>query len=81
MIRTRRESARTLAEVIRRHRPEIVPDVGINLWFTSFYRVMFERIREYGLSDQLVEMTNNVIIVDRGRPAERGHRLPRAVAG
>jgi oxygen-dependent protoporphyrinogen oxidase len=52
------------------HRPEIVPDVGINLWFTSFYRVMFERIREYGLSDQLVEMTNNVIIVDRGRPAE-----------
>jgi protoporphyrinogen/coproporphyrinogen III oxidase len=52
------------------HRPEIQPDVGINLWFTNGYKVMFERIREHGLTDDLVEMTNNVIIVDKGRPAE-----------
>ncbi|WP_079127334.1 FAD-dependent oxidoreductase [Streptomyces sp. TP-A0874] len=52
------------------HRPEIEPDVGVNLWFTSFYKLMFERIREYGLEDQLVEMSNNVIVVDEGRPAE-----------
>ncbi|MER7763851.1 FAD-dependent oxidoreductase [Streptomyces sp. NPDC097619] len=52
------------------HRPEIEPDVGVNLWFTSFYKIMFERIKEYGLEDQLVEMSNNVIVVDKGRPAE-----------
>ncbi|EST24904.1 FAD-dependent oxidoreductase [Streptomyces niveus] len=52
------------------HRPEIEPSVGINLWFTSFYKLMFERIREYGLEDQLVEMSNNVIVVDKGQPAE-----------
>jgi protoporphyrinogen/coproporphyrinogen III oxidase len=52
------------------HRPEITPDVGINLWFTSFYTVMFERIEEYGLADSLVEMSNNVIIVDEGVAAE-----------
>ncbi|GAA4668516.1 FAD-dependent oxidoreductase [Streptomyces youssoufiensis] len=52
------------------HRPEIEPDVGVNLWFTSFYKIMFERIREYGLEDQLTEMSNNVIVVDNGKPAE-----------
>jgi protoporphyrinogen/coproporphyrinogen III oxidase len=52
------------------HRPEIEPDVGVNLWFTSFYKVLFERIREYGLEGDLVEMSNNVIIVHEGRPAE-----------
>ncbi|MGW3659744.1 FAD-dependent oxidoreductase [Streptomyces sp. NPDC005151] len=52
------------------HRSEIEPSVGINLWFTSFYKLMFERIREYGLEDQLVEMSNNVIVVDKGKPAE-----------
>jgi protoporphyrinogen/coproporphyrinogen III oxidase len=52
------------------HRPEITPDVGVNLWFTDFYKIMFERIKEYGLEDQLVPMSNNVIIVDKGKPAE-----------
>lgn len=52
------------------HRPEIEPDVGVNLWFTSFYKLMFERIREYGLEGDLVEMSNNVIVVDKGEPAE-----------
>lgn len=52
------------------HRPEIEPDVGVNLWFTSFYKIMFERIREYGLENQLTEMSNNVIVVDNGKPAE-----------
>lgn len=52
------------------HRSEIEPSVGINLWFTSFYKLMFERIHEYGLEDQLVEMSNNVIVVDKGQPAE-----------
>jgi oxygen-dependent protoporphyrinogen oxidase len=52
------------------HRPEIVPDVGVNLWFTDFYTVMFERIREYGLEKDLVPMSNTVIIVNDGKPAE-----------
>lgn len=52
------------------HRPEIEPDVGVNLWFTDFYKLMFERIREYGLEHELVPMSNNVIIVDKGQPAE-----------
>lgn len=52
------------------HRPEIVPDVGINLWFTNGYKVMFERIKEYGLEDSLVTMSNNVIVVDGGKAAE-----------
>jgi len=52
------------------HRPELEPDVGVNLWFTNFYRVLFERIREYGLESDLVEMSNNVIIVHEGKPAE-----------
>lgn len=52
------------------HRPDIDPTVGINLWFTNGYEVMFERIKEYGLDEDLVEMTNNLIIVDDGKPAE-----------
>jgi protoporphyrinogen/coproporphyrinogen III oxidase len=52
------------------HRPEITPDVGINLWFTNGYKVMFERIKEYGLTDSLITMSNNVIVVDDGKAAE-----------
>ncbi|NEE54491.1 FAD-dependent oxidoreductase, partial [Streptomyces sp. SID8455] len=35
------------------HRPEIDPDVGINLMYVSFYRLMTELIEEYGLRDDL----------------------------
>ncbi|AXE88779.1 FAD-dependent oxidoreductase [Streptomyces sp. Go-475] len=50
------------------HRPEIEPDTGINLWFTSFYDVLFERIREYGLEHDMVEMRNSMVIVANGKP-------------
>ncbi|KRV47678.1 hypothetical protein AQ490_04625 [Wenjunlia vitaminophila] len=50
------------------HRPEIEPDTGINLWFTSFYKVLFERIKEYGLEHDMVEMRNSMIIMVDGKP-------------
>ncbi|RAY11317.1 hypothetical protein DPM19_31655 [Actinomadura craniellae] len=35
------------------HRPELDPDVGINLMCASIYTVMWEMIREHGLEDRL----------------------------
>ncbi len=51
------------------HRPEIEPDVGINLMYVSFYRLMSEQIREYGLEDRLMKISSTVYISDRGEPA------------
>ncbi|MFC0107701.1 FAD-dependent oxidoreductase [Kibdelosporangium aridum] len=50
------------------HRPEIEPDVGINLMYVSFYRLMSEQIREYGLEDQLMKISSTVYISDHGKP-------------
>lgn len=52
------------------HRSEIEPDTGINLWFTSQYRTLIDRIREYGLTSEMVVMKNSMIVVRDGRPAE-----------
>jgi oxygen-dependent protoporphyrinogen oxidase len=49
------------------HRPEIEPSVGINLMYVSFYSLMTEMIREYGLEDQLIRISSNVHISDKGR--------------
>ncbi|WP_228080865.1 protoporphyrinogen/coproporphyrinogen oxidase [Streptomyces profundus] len=49
------------------HRPEISPDTGINLWFLTMYKTLFERIREYKLEDDMVEMKNSMIIVANGK--------------
>jgi protoporphyrinogen/coproporphyrinogen III oxidase len=51
------------------HRPEIDPDTGINLWFTSLHRTLLERIREYGLEGEMVTMQNHMIVVRDGRAA------------
>ncbi|MBA9003164.1 FAD-dependent oxidoreductase [Thermomonospora cellulosilytica] len=50
------------------HRPEIEPHVGINLMYVSFYPLMTELIREYGLRDELVKISSDVYIVHKGRP-------------
>ncbi|MGW1662273.1 FAD-dependent oxidoreductase [Streptomyces microflavus] len=50
------------------HRPEIDPDVGINLMYVSFYRLMTELIEEYGLRDDLIKISSNVYISDDGAP-------------
>ncbi|MFI9612482.1 FAD-dependent oxidoreductase [Streptomyces sp. NPDC052023] len=49
------------------HRPEIEPDVGINLMYVSFYKLMTQLIKEYGLEDELVRISSNVWISDHGR--------------
>ncbi|MFF8608678.1 FAD-dependent oxidoreductase [Streptomyces sp. NPDC015346] len=48
------------------HRPEIEPDVGINLMYVSFYQQMTALIKEYGLEDELVKISSNVHISDDG---------------
>lgn len=48
------------------HRPEITPDVGINLMYVSFYERMTELIREYGLQEDLVEISSTMYISDKG---------------
>ncbi|MER5769519.1 protoporphyrinogen/coproporphyrinogen oxidase [Streptomyces sp. NPDC001985] len=50
------------------HRPEIEPDTGINLWFTTFYGELFDRIKEYGLEHDMVEMRNSMVVVANGKP-------------
>ncbi|MFY7067050.1 FAD-dependent oxidoreductase [Nocardiopsis changdeensis] len=49
------------------HRPELEPDVGINLMFVSFYERMGALIREYGLENDLVELSTDVHITKNGR--------------
>ncbi|MFW3461879.1 FAD-dependent oxidoreductase [Streptomyces sp. 058-1L] len=49
------------------HRPEIEPDVGINLMYVSFYKLMTELISEYGLESELVKLSSDIYISDRGR--------------
>ncbi|MFF7795763.1 FAD-dependent oxidoreductase [Streptomyces sp. NPDC007991] len=49
------------------HRPEIEPDVGINLMYVSFYKLMTQLIKEYGLEDELVRISSNVWISDHGK--------------
>ncbi|MDI3422919.1 FAD-dependent oxidoreductase [Streptomyces luteolus] len=49
------------------HRPEIEPDVGINLMYVSFYKLMTQLIKEYGLEDELVKISSNVWISDHGK--------------
>jgi oxygen-dependent protoporphyrinogen oxidase len=48
------------------HRSEIEPDVGINLMYVSFYPLMTQQIREYGLEDQLIKISSNVYISENG---------------
>ncbi|CAM5723363.1 flavin monoamine oxidase family protein [Streptomyces fumanus] len=49
------------------HRPEIEPDVGINLMYVSFYKLMTQLIKEYGLEDELIRISSNVWISDHGK--------------
>ncbi|MER5771774.1 FAD-dependent oxidoreductase [Streptomyces sp. NPDC001985] len=49
------------------HRPEIEPDVGINLMYVSFYGLMTQLIEEYGLKDDLLQISSNVYISDHGK--------------
>ncbi|HEY9373549.1 FAD-dependent oxidoreductase [Streptomyces sp.] len=49
------------------YRPEIEPDVGINLMYVSFYRIMTELIREYGLESELMQLSSNIYISDNGK--------------
>jgi protoporphyrinogen/coproporphyrinogen III oxidase len=61
------------------HRPEIEPSVGINLMCASIYDLMWQRVREYGLEDQLVEISSNLLVVDDGVPASLPSDSPGAV--
>jgi oxygen-dependent protoporphyrinogen oxidase len=49
------------------HRQEIEPSVGINLMYVSFYSLMKEMISEYGLEDELIPISSNVHISDKGK--------------
>ncbi|MFC4560990.1 FAD-dependent oxidoreductase [Nocardiopsis mangrovi] len=51
------------------HRPEIEPDVGINLMCASIYTTMWEMIREHGLEDELMGISSDLLVTDRGVPA------------
>ncbi|GAA3971182.1 FAD-dependent oxidoreductase [Thermobifida alba] len=51
------------------HRPEIEPDVGINLMCASIYSLMLEMIREHGLENELSSISSNLLVVDNGVPA------------
>ncbi|MHC0433590.1 FAD-dependent oxidoreductase [Streptomyces sp. O3] len=48
------------------HRPEIEPNVGINLMYVSFYKLMTELISEYGLESELMRLSSNIYISDNG---------------
>ncbi|TQJ05906.1 oxygen-dependent protoporphyrinogen oxidase [Amycolatopsis cihanbeyliensis] len=61
------------------HSPEIEPDVGINLMYVSFYQLMSEHIREYGLSDELVQLSSDVFVVDNGVPVSLSSDSPRSL--
>ncbi|WP_329116478.1 FAD-dependent oxidoreductase [Streptomyces sp. NBC_01353] len=49
------------------HRPEIEPNVGINLMYVSFYSLMTELISEYGLESELQKLSSNIYISDKGK--------------
>nr|CTQ98071.1 Protoporphyrinogen IX oxidase, aerobic, HemY (EC 1.3.3.4) [Kibdelosporangium sp. MJ126-NF4] len=61
------------------HRSEIEPSVGINLMCASIYDLMWQRVREYGLEDQLVEISSNLLVVDNGVAASLPSDSPKAV--
>ncbi|GHD17709.1 hypothetical protein GCM10007147_07150 [Nocardiopsis kunsanensis] len=49
------------------HRPDIEPDVGINIMYVSFYEKMTELIREYGLDKELQKLSTTVHVSKDGR--------------
>lgn len=51
------------------HRPELDPDVGINLMYVSFYERMSKLIREYGLEKDLLKISTTVHIAKEGHNA------------
>lgn len=61
------------------HRPEIEPDVGINLMYVSFYPLMTQLVREYGLQDELVQISSNVYVSDKGKAVGLSSDSPRSL--
>ncbi|GLF98830.1 FAD-dependent oxidoreductase [Streptomyces yaizuensis] len=48
-------------------RPEIEPQVGINLMYVSFYSQMTRLIKEYALENELMKLSSDIYISDHGQ--------------